>query len=402
MQQLADQHNGDKRRLRGASLARRFQSSAAMSPPQGSRRGASTSASGAFDGEALFSQIVDKAKDMLQANRPSQRLEESNIALALLATRITTLDLGSADARRLVSEHMATAVGTLPTPGGGIIYARYISEPMVAIAAFVEMHRGKRAESLLKSLLSLLRSRGTGAIITVGSAGNVVASAMLLFAYDYVLKTTCGAPASTMHIGAPAAVGHFLSALFGNSALKSSSQARHETMLNSFICPLQMIAATGAMCRERLHAAFRRRCALLCDRDEQVFDAILPMALASEQDRNMESLTPNDISGIFVKAVHWREDALSAARIDEIFASMGGTADALVPNAGYILLIVAVGGCAPSNERWNGGIAHRYDGRRLQMLLPEVSAKRSPFLTENMATSLCGIARHGEVEPTVA
>ncbi len=332
--------------------------------------------------------------------RTAQQLEDENDRLALIGIRATLLSLGSADPGRLVARKMAMIVAKLPGLAKDGIYACYVSEPVTALAALIEMQDGKTAEILLKTVLSLLRSRGASTIFASGDANTFVASALLLLARDHTGRTLLGSSHHPIHMGVPLPIVEYMCALFGKDALQHGTEAER-FLAGCHISAIQMIVASGAITRERISTALQRYCALVCDKDESVFDAILPMTLPLIGERQMELLTAKDMSGLFVKVVHWREDALSSAKIDAILATMDGAADAIVQGVKYTLLLIIVGEREECNESWNNGKVSRQDGKRLQLVLSEVSAKTSPCLTEAMAASLRGIARHGEVTPVI-
>ncbi len=112
--------------------------------------------------------------------------EEAQKGIALLATRLGMLSLNRAGLADRVANNMATLCAMLP-PQPQVLYAGYVTEPMIGAAAFMEMASGTRSEGSLRALSNAIKSDGAGSLFSAGAAGELTEAAMLPFANDRVL-----------------------------------------------------------------------------------------------------------------------------------------------------------------------------------------------------------------------
>ncbi len=324
-------------------------------------------------------------------------MERREWALALLATRFSLLSLSKADPEGLVANRLATLLG-VSRRGPGRIIARYVPEPMVGAAAFVEMGRGCQLEDALEALVSLLDAGGASSIFATGSAGEFVAAAMAVFAYDHALRPQLAASLPTVYIGAPVTVGKYLEGLVGDKALLAFEKGKCGTLLDSFVAVLQTAQILVPINQEGLLAFFKRRCAVVCRQGEAGIDLIIPVVLSGPRDKDARTLTASDMTGIFIQVKNWQASELSQERIKRIFADMDGIARNLVPRAPYATMLVSVNrGAIGRGQRT---IFSPQDGK-LQIVLSGVSSQRSPCLSASMAKSLRAIAHRPSEEEEV-
>ncbi len=356
-------------------------------------------ASEVVDLEAIFGDLCafahQKANFLCRPIRQGESREIVHLAaeaeMVVLSARINILSLTRATSISCVAEGLATLLAT-SLPGRRVAYARYISEPMVGVAAFMELGAPRRWEGALKALLSMLESGGAGAIFRTGDAGEFVAAVLMTLAYDHIVRRLMGDSPRLVFIGCPIPVGSFLQAILGNEAFEKVRATGCNLILNSFICVLQMIVAKDAITRPTMLKAFERRSALICPRGAYAADFVLPVALSHPTDRNMDLLVDNDITGIFVQVKNWQRSSLPSSQIEEAFAKLDDFAKGLVADAPYVSMFVSVAERSVSEE---SRALCRYEEGRLQLVHSGLSHHRSPCLSRDVAPLLRQIAERG-------
>ncbi len=121
-------------------------------------------------------------------------MERREWALELFATRTSLFSLSKADPEGLVANRLATLIA-VSRRAPSKVFARYVAEPIVWAAAFVEMGRSTQLEDALKALVGLFDAGGASSIFATGSAGEFVAAVIVVFAYDHALRRQLAAPA---------------------------------------------------------------------------------------------------------------------------------------------------------------------------------------------------------------
>ncbi len=152
----------------------------------------------------------------LPEDSPLPRTKRQMKGMALLSVCLVALCLDQAGLENFLSEHIATLFAA-STRAGIVLYAKFVSEPMIVAAALVETLQGDRMERIPRSLLEALESGGVGVILPVGDAGEFMATTILLLAYDRVIRQMKPTSALTTYIGASISVGAFLEGLLGRA-----------------------------------------------------------------------------------------------------------------------------------------------------------------------------------------
>ncbi len=320
------------------------------------------------------------------AARPAAEVE-----MVVLSARISILSLTRATSISCVAEGLATLTAT-SLPGRRVVYARFISEPMVGVAAFMELSIPHRWEGALKALLSTLDSGGAGAIFRTGDAGEFVAAILMTLAYDHVVRKLMGDPPRLLFIGCPIPLGNFLLAFLGSEAFEQVQGLGCGVLLNSFICILQMIVVKDPITRPTMLKAFMRRSALICPRGAYAADFVLPVALSHPVDRNMDSLVASDITGIFVQVKNWQQSSLPSSQVEDVFVKLDNFARDLVAEAQYVSMLISVAERSICDESRS---LCRYESGRLQLVHSGLSHHHSPCLSRDVAPLLRQIAERG-------
>ncbi len=92
---------------------------------------------------------------------------------------------------------------------------------------------------MLSTIAKMMVSGGVANIFATGEAGEFVASAIFMLAYDRALASLLSASPETSYLGMPVSVGAYLDALLGSDAV--ASVANGCALLNAFMCILQVV-----------------------------------------------------------------------------------------------------------------------------------------------------------------
>ncbi len=327
---------------------------------------------------------AEVAKSGLGAKRAMDEL-----ALALLSIRLGMLNLDQAGVANLVANHMATLLAV--SSDASVLYAQYVAEPIVAIAAFMEMGLDGRIEELLEGVLNLLNSGNAGMIFSAGDAGEFIASTVLMRGYDHAIGAIIReAPNAGYYVGMPVTLGTYFEALFDAKALAKATRKCGAMLLDSFVCVLQIIAVEASIAQVDLLESFRLRCGIICRRGQYAVDIIIPVLLATREDRKLGDLAPKDMSGLFVQVKNWRSGRLLSTDVGEIFDSVDRFAGFLPTDTEHLTLVMSV-----AEERTAKSTVTMAASGNARIFLSGVDASQSPCLSEASAASLKAIAERG-------
>ncbi len=149
----------------------------------------------------------------------SQLIMAEELCFTLLVTRLTISSLQRAGLERFVLSNMATLIAV--SKDANVISAKFVVEPLLAIAALLEMDEEGSLDLLLRTLANMMVSGGVSNIFATGKAGEFVASAIFTFAYDRALACLLSTHPETSYVGMPISVGAYLEALLGSEAVAS-------------------------------------------------------------------------------------------------------------------------------------------------------------------------------------
>ncbi len=344
---------------------------------------------------ALLAKVVSTASRKLglgaaaiaaEASRcgPGAQRAKDDLSLALLSVRLGMLSLDSAGVANLVANHMATLVAV--SPENSVLYAEYVPEPLIAIAAFNEMAQEGRINELLGSVGNLLASGAASALFATGDAGEFAAAFMLMRAYDDALQPLLTDPTAPSYVGMPVTLGSYLEALLGPGAPNPDDS----TLLDGFVCVLQTVLIEEKVEPADLLEAFRLRYAIICRKGEDAIDFIVPIALPSERERGIVDLAPSDMAGLLVQVKNWQSAKVSQAETADVFAKIRSFASRQLPGVEHISLLMAVGrgavGGSSTSESPQGG---------LEIVLSGIDAGQSPCLASTTASHLRKVASGG-------
>ncbi len=202
----------------------------------------------AFVREKVGLSLAEMVKEAC-GDGPGARRAINELHLALLSIRLGMLDLDQAGIANLIANHMATLLAV--SADTAVLYAQYIAEPMIAIAAFMEMNAAGCFEELLGGIVNLLGSGSAGAIFSAGDAGEFAASAMLIRAYDHALEPFLQGPATQGYVGMPVSLGTYLESLMGIEVLAAAPKASR-AIFDSFVSILHLIVIKREITQEAL------------------------------------------------------------------------------------------------------------------------------------------------------
>ncbi len=236
------------------------------------------------------------------------------------------------------------------------------------------MRHGGQTEDALKALVSLLDSGGASSIFATGSADEFIATIMLVMAYDHALVRLLATSPQSTYAEAPVSVGDHLQGLVGRTTFAALKRESCGMLLDSFVSILQTVTIVDKVSRGRLLAFFEQRCAVVCRPGEYAIDMVVPIVLSGPEGKRAQSLTPDDMTGMFIQVKSWQKSDLSTERIEQVLSKIDDAARDVIPGAEYIAMLISVNEGAIRGEVRT--LCQYRDGR-MQIVISGVSHQRS-------------------------